>query len=71
MTSLSVGIVESNQPSGWFFLPVFPALSIFSAAKLDAHQFWYDQCTACVILTLEGHFHCRNLLLIKGYVYNV
>ncbi|EFE09291.1 hypothetical protein CIT292_07574 [Citrobacter youngae ATCC 29220] len=46
-------------------------LSIFSASKLDAHQFWYDQCTVRVILTLEGHFHYRNLLLIKGYADNL
>ncbi|CBG87937.1 hypothetical protein ROD_11711 [Citrobacter rodentium ICC168] len=45
-------------------------MSIFSAAKLDAHQFWYDQWTACAILSVEEDFHYRNLLLIKGYANN-
>lgn len=45
-------------------------LSIFSARKLDVHQFWYDQCTVRVILTSEVTLHYRNLLLIKGYIYN-
>ncbi|AWF37445.1 hypothetical protein CSC17_0742 [Klebsiella oxytoca] len=40
------------------------------AVKLDAYQFWYDQCTVHVILDLAEWFQCRNLLLIKGYINN-
>ncbi|OPW91586.1 hypothetical protein BZK40_14505 [Citrobacter portucalensis] len=55
---------------GLVFLFLKFRLSIFSASKLDTYQFWYDQCTVRVILTLEEHFHYRNLLLIKGYAHN-
>jgi len=41
------------------------------AVKLDAYQFWYDQCTIHVILDLAEWFQCRNLLLIKGYINNL
>ncbi|PCQ41425.1 hypothetical protein CQA28_17685 [Citrobacter freundii] len=55
---------------GLVFLFLKFRLSIFSASKLDTHQFWYDQCTVRVILTLEEHFHYCNLLLIKSYTNN-
>jgi regulation of enolase protein 1 (concanavalin A-like superfamily) len=46
-------------------------LFITIIAKLDAYQFWYDQCTVRVILSAAEWFRAGNLLLIKGYLNNL